>query len=404
MSKPFIVVGDKIDHGGAVVISTATTDINGLPVARISDKVACSLHGDTVIVSGDPTTIIDGQPVARHGDKTACGATLIAASQVQVFLDSGGGGGGGGSGDSGNQAASAAKPASAVPATSPTAANEDTVTQAAEYDEQFQFVNANGAKLTGVYYRLELENGAVLQGTTDAEGKTGRVTTDQPFRVVSAELKAAKTSCCRLHASQTTSASLPLQVSATTNANQLGSSVQQVATPAGDARGLTSGEIAMARLLFADSIDYSRVKVHNGEYLWFGMQPDDTAMTPNGEIYFNPDYFTEDFAGPSLRNERWFMHEMVHVWQHQLGYAVKTRGAVRLGLSYAYTLDVGKRLGDYNMEAQGNILADYFLLKFRKAPAFLYEKKYTSDPVAISLYETVLAEFLSDPANANNLP
>jgi len=34
MSKPFIVVGDKIDHGGAVVSSTATTDINGLPVAR----------------------------------------------------------------------------------------------------------------------------------------------------------------------------------------------------------------------------------------------------------------------------------------------------------------------------------------------------------------------------------
>ncbi|MGH8084533.1 MAG: PAAR domain-containing protein [Lysobacter sp.] len=85
MSKPFIVVGDKIDHGGAVVSSTATTDINGLPVARINDKVVCSLHGDTVIVSGDPTTIIDGQPVARHGDKTACGATLIA-SQTQTFI------------------------------------------------------------------------------------------------------------------------------------------------------------------------------------------------------------------------------------------------------------------------------------------------------------------------------
>lgn len=85
MSKPFIVVGDRIDHGGAVASSAATTDINGLPVARISDKVACSQHGDTVIVSGDPTVIIDGQPVARHGDKTACGATLIA-SQTQAFI------------------------------------------------------------------------------------------------------------------------------------------------------------------------------------------------------------------------------------------------------------------------------------------------------------------------------
>ena len=85
MSKPFIVVGDKIDHGGAVVASTATTDISGQPVARITDKVSCSQHGDTVIVSGDPTVIIDGQPVARHGDKTACGATLIA-SQTQTFI------------------------------------------------------------------------------------------------------------------------------------------------------------------------------------------------------------------------------------------------------------------------------------------------------------------------------
>lgn len=81
MSKPFIVVGDRIDHGGAVASSTAATDIDGMPVARLGDKVACSQHGDTVIASGDPTVIIDGRPVARHGDKTACGATLIAAQQ-----------------------------------------------------------------------------------------------------------------------------------------------------------------------------------------------------------------------------------------------------------------------------------------------------------------------------------
>ena len=85
MSKPFIVVGDKIDHGGAVVSSTATTDIDGKRVARIGDKVTCSQHGDTVIAAGDPTVIIDGQPVARHGDKTACGATLIAG-QPRTFI------------------------------------------------------------------------------------------------------------------------------------------------------------------------------------------------------------------------------------------------------------------------------------------------------------------------------
>jgi len=401
MSKPFIVVGDKIDHGGAVVSSTATTDINGLPVARISDKVACSLHGDTVIVSGDPTTIIDGQAVARHGDKTACGATLISGSQVQVFLDSGGGGGSRNSGSQATRASESGPVREDVPAPAGSKGAEE---DAVEYDEQLEFVNVNGAKLADVDYRVELENGEILRGTTNAEGKTGRMTTPQPTRVVRAELTATRTSCCSLHASQTTSTPLVVQVSAATNANQLGSSVQQVATPAGKARGLTSGEIAMARLLFADSVDYGRVKVHNGEYLWFGMQPDDTAMTPNGEMYFNEDHFSEDFSAMDLRMQRWFMHEMAHVWQFQRGYPVKARGAIRLGLSYDYVLAPEARLCDYNMEAQGNILADYFLVKFRSAAFAMYEAGYRRDPNVIAKLELVLTQFLRNPSDEANLP
>ncbi len=74
-------------------------------------------------------------------------------------------------------------------------------------------------------------------------------------------------------------------------------------------RALTSGELAMAQSLFKDSIDYSRVKVHNEEYLPFGLQPDNTAMTPNGELYFNPDYYKDDFS-ISATDQHWFMHEM----------------------------------------------------------------------------------------------
>jgi len=86
VSKPFIVIGDKTDHGGVVVSSAAQTDINGKLVARIGDQVSCpKCKGVFPIASGDPTIIIDGQPVARHGDKTACGATLIAG-QTQVFV------------------------------------------------------------------------------------------------------------------------------------------------------------------------------------------------------------------------------------------------------------------------------------------------------------------------------
>ncbi|MFC3551868.1 PAAR domain-containing protein [Lysobacter cavernae] len=88
MSKSFIVLGDKTDHGGSVVSVSSQTDINGKPVARVGDQVACpKCKGVFPIAAGDATTIIDGQPVARHGDKTACGATLIAGQQSQVFID-----------------------------------------------------------------------------------------------------------------------------------------------------------------------------------------------------------------------------------------------------------------------------------------------------------------------------
>jgi hypothetical protein len=165
---------------------------------------------------------------------------------------------------------------------------------------------------------------------------------------------------------------------------------------------LTAGEIAMARVIFKDSIDYSKVKVHNGEYLWFGMQPDDTAMTPNGEMYFNPNRFKEDFSVSTDADRLWFMHEMVHVWQHQLGFPVKARGAIRIGLNYEYTLESGKKLSDYNMEAQGNVLSDYWAHKVygMKAPV-VWERKHKGD---IALYEEVLKDFIANPADKRNLP
>lgn len=178
--------------------------------------------------------------------------------------------------------------------------------------------------------------------------------------------------------------------------------MKKAQTPIDEARPLTPGEIAISRQLFGDSIDYGKVKVHRGEYLWFGLQPDDTAMTPNGEIYFNPKHFKEDFSTASeFRDALWFMHEMVHVWQYQLGYPVKTRGAVRLGLSYEYSLDETKTLGDFNMEAQGNLLADYWALSTRIRPPVLNNWAYATN---LALYKTVLRKFIANPADKANLP
>jgi uncharacterized Zn-binding protein involved in type VI secretion len=87
VSRPFILVGDKTDHGGVVIEGAPTSSVGGRAIARVGDKVSCPTRGHndtTVIVSGDPTCIIDGQPAARHGDKTACGATLIATQTTST--------------------------------------------------------------------------------------------------------------------------------------------------------------------------------------------------------------------------------------------------------------------------------------------------------------------------------
>jgi hypothetical protein len=164
-------------------------------------------------------------------------------------------------------------------------------------------------------------------------------------------------------------------------------------------RALTRGEIAMAALLFGASIDYGRVRIHGRRYLPF--QPKNCCMTPNGSMYFHHSCFLPDYTRGDPPVVHWFLHEMVHVWQHQLGYAVRLRGAVRIGLPYGYDLVPGKKLADFNMEAQGDLLADYFALKYLRSPNSMRQRRYAQ---SLPLFEQVLAGFLADPANLANLP
>ena len=156
----------------------------------------------------------------------------------------------------------------------------------------------------------------------------------------------------------------------------------------------------MASLLFGDAIDYARVRIFDRCYLPFGLQPKNCAMTPNGSIYFHPSCHLDDYSRADLPARHWFMHEMVHVWQHQLGYPVRLRGALRIGLSYRYALREGATLADYNMEAQGELLADYFVLKHLGKPDAMRQQRYRH---RLDLYESVLAGFLANPSSRENL-
>jgi hypothetical protein len=164
-------------------------------------------------------------------------------------------------------------------------------------------------------------------------------------------------------------------------------------------RTLTPREVAMAALLFGESIDYGRVRIHARRYIPF--QPKNCCMTPNGSMYFHRSCFLPDYTRGDPPAVHWFLHEMVHVWQFQLGYAVRLRGAVRLGLPYHYDLIPGKALADYNMEAQGDLLADYFVLKHLNSPGAMRQKRYAG---CLPLYEQVLGGFLDDPGDFASLP
>ncbi|WP_218569898.1 PAAR domain-containing protein [Pseudomonas sp. Hp2] len=175
MSRPFILVGDRLDHGGSVVSGSGATDVAGKQVARVGDRVVCSKHGQTSIVSGDGSLLIDGSPVARHGDKTACGGTLIS-SQMVATVDSGGGGGGsgGGAGKGGSSTAAAAAAVASV-------ATAGAAIQQGQYDEGFILKSKlTGKPLANRQYRILREDGGVEEGVTDDGGRTHLVATELP--------------------------------------------------------------------------------------------------------------------------------------------------------------------------------------------------------------------------------
>lgn len=65
---------------------------------------------------------------------------------------------------------------------------------------------------------------------------------------------------------------------------------------------------------------------------------------------------------PRIVGAHLFLHEMMHIWQHQHGMMVRLRGAFSWAVDYSYHLDQ-QHLSDYGMEQQASKVSDYWLLK-----------------------------------------
>ena len=133
-------------------------------------------------------------------------------------------------------------------------------------------------------------------------------------------------------------------------------------------RPLTSGEIALARSVFGDAIDYARVRMVRRK--WWPFQPRNTVMAPTGNIHFHPhaDLWSEDFAAEPLHRQGLFIHEMTHVWQAQ------TRGRFYLPLMrhpfcrYRYEIEPDRPFDRYGLEQQAEIVRHAFLAQHGGRP------------------------------------
>ena len=380
--KPYFKYKNSSSDGTLLTGSPHTTH-NGIPISRKGDKVICKkCKKVTTILTGDPSFIVDGAPIARGGDVTSCGAKLIASQQS--FAESG-------FDVMGVEQAEVIR----------REAKEyfDKIMGNDTYNDVIQLIDElTKQPLKSLEYIIEHAQGSI-SGKTDENGNTEKIELSQAEQIkIKIPSIGNSTSDFKIFAHTLT----PIPDN---TAKQFGIQTK---------RALTSGEISMASLVFANSIDYTDVYIHNDEFLPFGLQNDDTVMTPNGEIYFPKGLYRDDFSNlvpqdAGLRHL--FIHEMVHVWQHQLGYSVMIKGALlhpwcKLNGCdpYNYVLENSKTLSDYNMEQQGDIIADYYsyfhdtdIDRIVSQSGMLYRTNQ-------DIYKSILSNFIKDSSNANLLP
>ncbi|WP_343742319.1 PAAR domain-containing protein [Herbaspirillum huttiense] len=159
----FIVVGDRTSHGGVVLTGDQTWLVDGAAVARMGDLVSCPRCQRTVSIasSKDPAFTSFGAPAAFDGDRTDCGAILYSRHNAHAGLSDGAG--------------------------APEAADDvqDHVAPAIrKYQRHFILRDAATSEpLANTAYTLKTEEGQVIQGVTDAQGRTDVVWTEAPSHV-----------------------------------------------------------------------------------------------------------------------------------------------------------------------------------------------------------------------------
>lgn len=118
-------------------------------------------------------------------------------------------------------------------------------------------------------------------------------------------------------------------------------------------RPLTPGERTLAQSVFGDRLRLDDIRLKTAWWVLKGY-----AVSPNGNVYFHPHDFRDDFSQENVPIRAWLIHELTHVWQVQQGIAVLRRAL--LNRRYRYELQSDKPFLAYGVEQQARMVEDLY--------------------------------------------
>ena len=91
-------------------------------------------------------------------------------------------------------------------------------------------------------------------------------------------------------------------------------------------------------------------------------QPAWVTMAPDGHLWFHPNggIWSADFSAEPIWPQAHFIHEMVHVWQHQQGVNLILRRGPLARYDYL-PLKAGLGFSGYGLEQQAEIVRDAYV-------------------------------------------
>ena len=201
MSNDVITVGSATSTGGKVVSGNSGMVINNKPIALVGDMATCACPNilvcrrQGVIVAMSPRNAnVNGVLFARAGDlvDTGCGSCFLLPSEHGVSLGVNvgcslnvGSGISFGNGVNINQA-------SGPPITETASLNKVEITESmvsSLYDRKVVVKNASGQPIENCQYKIELENGEIVEGYTNKLGEVNLIQTDDTSQLINLYVK-----------------------------------------------------------------------------------------------------------------------------------------------------------------------------------------------------------------------